>query len=512
MLNVNEIGAVFAHADSPYLIISAEAAYPIVAANSAACNWSHSNANKLIHESIVAGPAKFAGLLGLPETKLLELFGQVISTQQATKLKLEPPQLPDNALPGNEYASVLEIFPLIANSQVAYLVLKVFLADRILPEPSASENAHLPLPETQQSLAVIFNSLANVIFVLDVEAPGLYKFSYANLAFQVTTGLPVSKVVGSYVQEIIPEPSLSLVLEKYQEAIDKHKQVSWQEVSEYPAGQKTGEVLVEPVFDAQGNCLRLVGMVHDITERKEIEAKQLRLTQDLYQHNRDLEQFTYIVSHNLRAPLANALGLVRHLPNMASTTDLYQQYISHLITSIEKLDTILKDVTQILSVRDRQNIDHSEAVVLAEVCEQAKQDLAPELTACGGHLHIAIAPDFIVHGSRVYLYSIFHNLISNAIKYRSLNRVLEINITAINSGPEEKIIQFSDNGLGFDMNKYENDVFKLYKRFHHNSSIEGRGIGLFLVKTHVEALGGNITVKSALNAGTTFTINFKSRV
>ncbi|KAA5543475.1 sensor histidine kinase [Adhaeribacter rhizoryzae] len=511
MLNANELGAVFAYADSPYLIVSAEAAYPIVAANAAASNWSHFDADKLIHESRVAGPAKFADLLGLPETRLVDLFGQVISTLQAIKIKVEPPRLPDNDLPVNECASVLEIFPLITNNQVTYLVLKVFLADKILPEPSASEIAHIHLPETQQSLAVIFDSLANVIFVLDVEAPDLYKFSYVNRAFQVTTGLPVSKVVGSYVQEIIPEPSLSLVLEKYHEAITKRKQVSWQEVSEYPAGQKTGEVLVEPVFDAQGNCLRLVGMVHDITERKEIEVNQMRLTQDLYQHNRDLEQFTYIVSHNLRAPLANALGLVRHLPNMPTTTELYQQYLSHLITSIEKLDTILKDVTQILSVRDRQNIDHYEAVVLAEVCEQAKQDLAPELGACGGHLHIAVAPDFIVHGSRVYLYSIFHNLISNAIKYRSLNRVLEINITTINTTPEEKTIQFSDNGLGFDMNKYENDVFKLYKRFHHNSSIEGRGVGLFLVKTHVEALGGNITVKSTLNAGTTFTINFKSR-
>lgn len=511
MLQINEIGAVFAYASSPYLIISAGAAYPIVAANPAACNWSNAEAEKLIHQSILSGPTKFANLLGVSDTKLTQLFDQVLSTQQAITMEVELPPLSGNAMPDNKPASVVEIFPLIDKGKVAYLVLKVLLADTTMPKPVAAENASIPPLETQQSLGVIFDSLANVIFVIEVETNDLFKFSFVNRAFEVTTGFPVNKVIGSYVHEIIPEPSLTMVLEKYREAITRRKQVSWQEVSEYPAGQKTGEVLVEPVFDAQGNYLRLVGMVHDITERKEAEAKQLRLTQDLYQHNRDLQQFTYIVSHNLRAPLANTLGLVRHLPNISPATDLYQQYVSHLITSVEKLDTILKDVNLILSIRDRQNIGHTESVVLVEICQQAKQDLAAELTACGGQLTIAIEPDFIVHGSRAYLYSIFHNLISNAIKYRSLDRVLEINITTLNSAQEGKLIQFSDNGLGFDVHKYEKEVFKLYKRFHHNSTIEGRGIGLFLVKTHVEAIGGNIKVKSELNVGTTFTIHFKTR-
>lgn len=101
------------------------------------------------------------------------------------------------------------------------------------------------------------------------------------------------------------------------------------------------------MLDAEGNCFLLVGMVHDITGHKEAEARQLRLSEDLYQSNRDLEQFTYILPHNLRAPLANALGLVRHLPNIPAGTDKFEQHFSYLTASIESLDKILKDLNLI---------------------------------------------------------------------------------------------------------------------------------------------------------------------
>lgn len=344
--------------------------------------------------------------------------------------------------------------------------------------------------------------------MLDIAGPDLYTFSFVNRAFQVTTGLPVERVIGSYVDDIIPEPSLTLVKEKYQQAIQTKEQVSWQEVSDYPTGQKTGKVSVVPVLEDQGNCLRLVGMVHDITQHKEAEAKQHRLAQDLYQHNRDLRQFTYIVSHNIRAPVANLLGLVRHLPKVEPETAIFQQYASYLVTSVEKLDAVLTDINMILSIRDRQSLVNPEPIALADVCRQAGGDLAAELAACGGGLSVCIDPDLTVRASQAYVYSIFHNLISNAIKYRSSERALQINVFSCRTAKLNEVVQFSDNGSGFDMNRYGNDVFKLYKRFHN--TVEGHGIGLFLIKTHVEAIGGYIEVNSELNTGTTFTIHFKT--
>src|SRR5690606_22351102 len=118
-------------------------------------------------------------------------------------------------------------------------------------------------------------------FVLDVEPGNQYKFSFVNQAFLEVTGLSGEMVVGHYVTEVIPEPSLSLVLSKYQEAIREKKQVFWEETSDYPTGRKIGEVNVSPVFDEQGRAIRLVGAVHDLTKWKQAEAA-LAKSQQIY--------------------------------------------------------------------------------------------------------------------------------------------------------------------------------------------------------------------------------------
>ena len=338
MVLLKEISAAFAYAPSPHLLLSTQTPYTIIAANPAFCQWSQCQADTLLNQSILDIPEISAKITGITQKNLRESIESVINTRSAIKLKVGSDLSSKNLSPVNSQNGIVEVYPVLENNQVICVVLQIILE----PESktfATSEGVNSQISSSgthHQSLPLIFDSLANVIFVIDVEGPDLYRFSYVNQAFEVTTGLPVSKVIGSYVQEIIPEPSFSLVLEKYREAIQYRKQVSWQEISEYPAGQKTGEVLVEPVFDTQGNCLRLVGIVHDITERKEAEKKQIRLTEDLYQHNRDLQQFTYIVSHNLRAPLANALGLVKHLPKVEQNTEIFKQYVAHLITSMEK--------------------------------------------------------------------------------------------------------------------------------------------------------------------------------
>jgi signal transduction histidine kinase len=101
--------------------------------------------------------------------------------------------------------------------------------------------------------------------------------------------------------------------------------------------------------------------------------------------------------------------------------------------------------------------------------------------------------------------SIPQNLISNAIKYRSQKRIPEIFISTdlIKTGIELRV---QDNGLGIDLQKFGNKLFGLHKTFHENS--EARGVGLFLTKTQIEALGGSITAESEVDKGTTFIIQF----
>jgi signal transduction histidine kinase len=103
-----------------------------------------------------------------------------------------------------------------------------------------------------------------------------------------------------------------------------------------------------------------------------------------------------------------------------------------------------------------------------------------------------------------YLDSIFYNLISNAIKYRAPDRDPIITLrSAIELG--KMVLTIQDNGSGIDLEKQKNKIFNLYQRFHHN--VEGKGMGLFLVKTQIEALHGNIEIESQPNKGTTFRIS-----
>ncbi|MGV3605401.1 MAG: PAS domain S-box protein [Planctomycetaceae bacterium] len=127
--------------------------------------------------------------------------------------------------------------------------------------------------QAHEQLSRIYETVGDTIFLLAVEPGPQYRFQSINPAFSRTTGLPIEAVIGKWVHEIIPEPSLTMVLSNYEEAIRNKQIVRWEETSEYPTGTLTGEVCVAPVFDEHGNCTHLVGSVHDITKRKAAERQ-----------------------------------------------------------------------------------------------------------------------------------------------------------------------------------------------------------------------------------------------
>jgi PAS domain S-box-containing protein len=142
------------------------------------------------------------------------------------------------------------------------------------------------LRENQQRLASICDTVSDVLFHVAVEPEGRFRFVSVNAAFLRVTGLSREMVVGKTVNEIIPEPSLTMVLGKYRQAIEEKSAVLWEETSDYPTGRLTGEVSIVPVFDEKGTCTYLVGSVHDITEPKRAEQatsereQQLRIAKD----------------------------------------------------------------------------------------------------------------------------------------------------------------------------------------------------------------------------------------
>jgi PAS domain S-box-containing protein len=129
------------------------------------------------------------------------------------------------------------------------------------------------LRDNQQHLASIYDAVRDAIFHLAVEPEGQFRFSSVNTAFLTVTGLSRDMAVGKTVNEVIPEPSLTMVLGKYRQAIEERTAVLWEETSDYPTGRLTGEVSIVPVFDDKSTCTHLVGSIHEITDRKRVEKK-----------------------------------------------------------------------------------------------------------------------------------------------------------------------------------------------------------------------------------------------
>lgn len=133
------------------------------------------------------------------------------------------------------------------------------------------------LKDRETPLRVIFENIQDVVYLLDVEPDGGYRFVAINPPFLAATGLTEEQVVGRRVEEVIPEPSLRLVLARYAHAIQSGKPVFWEEASEYPAGTKFGEVMVAPVRNGNGHAVQLVGTVHDVTEHRASQERLHRL-------------------------------------------------------------------------------------------------------------------------------------------------------------------------------------------------------------------------------------------
>lgn len=247
----------------------------------------------------------------------------------------------------------------------------------------------------------------------------------------------------------------------------------------------------------------LVSNFHDVTERKEAEIQREQMTQDLIERNQNLEQYAYIVSHNLRAPVANILGISNLLELGGVTQKDMQSSLTHLFNSARRLDEVIRDLNLILQMQ--QGIHEKNEVIYFE---ELVRDVSATAMAMLPEGTCEIQTDFSGYPAittvKSYLYSIFYNLMSNSIKYKKPDVPCLVKIQSRKFG-DRCIVTVSDNGMGIDLESQGSKVFGLYKRFHPDHA-EGKGMGLFMTKTQVEALGGRISIKSEVGQGTEFTI------
>ncbi len=247
--------------------------------------------------------------------------------------------------------------------------------------------------------------------------------------------------------------------------------------------------------------------LNDNLEQKiDTRTHELQMAMDnVLEQNQDLEQFSYIVSHNMRAPVASILGLISILDKSKIQDQEIIRIIDYLNISSQELDTVFKDMDKILTIRNRldktrENLD------LQAVTNQVIESLSQEIKRTQAIITTDFSQLTTLPLVRVYLQNILMNLLSNAIKFQAPNRSPKI---SIKSFQDHKFQGFmvKDNGLGIDLQRVEPyKIFGLYQRMH--THVEGKGLGLYLVKTQVETLKGKIDVESELGKGATFKVYF----
>lgn len=351
------------------------------------------------------------------------------------------------------------------------------------------------------------NQIIQVVLLIICVPTLLFTAFYTSKAFKLATLVRNSEADKNRMLSEQNQLLEQKVAERTREIRAQNEEITSQN-EELRMHQETLSLQNKQLHEAQQTIKDQSEKIHSLNDHLKNEVdnrtRELQKTnQELIEHNNQLEQFAFIAAHNLRAPLTRVLGLA-NLIQMGVTKEEKETALEKLIASTHDLDQVVKDLNAILNIK-RHTGNFSE-VDLNESLMRTKRILEKEIEETGTKIIHNFSEADKVYAIAPYVESILYNLISNAIKYRDPERAPFI---AIKTTHEKEFVCLAvmDNGLGIDLQKYKQNVFSLYKRFHLH--VEGKGLGLYLVKTQIEALGGCVEVRSEPNEGTTFQVYFK---
>lgn len=254
----------------------------------------------------------------------------------------------------------------------------------------------------------------------------------------------------------------------------------------------------EPICDANKQQVGTVCTYSDISERY-VSISNLKTK------NRQLEDFAQITSHNLRAPITNLSILLDYYETSVDEDERkeYFENLKHVSSTLLSTIQVLADSLKI----QKDFVEDEDEVYFKDVFKTVTKLLSGQIKDANILFEVNFIKCASIHYSKTYLESIFINLISNAIKYRSPKRSPIIEVYTEFNEQKKPVLIISDNGIGIDLKKHQEKIFGLYKTFHTHK--DSKGVGLYMIKRQIETLGGTISVSSQIDVGTTFTVQFK---
>lgn len=250
----------------------------------------------------------------------------------------------------------------------------------------------------------------------------------------------------------------------------------------------------------------IYAIAKDVTHKKGLEKERISHLSHLSEVNQRLKQLNFTASHDLRSPVNNLIAMFDLMDLSKIDDEDSLQILSFMRLSVEALKTYLNSSVDEYKQNDI-SCEKLEMVSFNRIFQNVQKSIGTLIHVARAEFQVDFSDLESILFSTAYMESIFLNFITNSIKYARPDVSPVISITTDQKNGENTFV-YSDNGLGFDMDKVGHLIFNLNQRFHANE--DSKGVGLYLVYNHVTSLGGSINVASKVNEGTTFTIKFKA--
>lgn len=362
-----------------------------------------------------------------------------------------------------------------------------------------TESIETSLQMTKLKQAIEYNPVTIVI----TNAEGIIE--YVNPKFTEVTGYSFEEVVGQNPRILKSDAYTKEEYTVLWETIKSGR--TW--TGEFKNVKKNGDfyweyALIAPIFSENGVLTNFVAVKEDISLIKQRESELSEIVAIVSQQNKQLHEFNYILSHNIRSHAANIAAIVQEFKE-AENVSTFSELTTLLGNVSEGLLNTLENLNENLSIKRDVNIKREYLQLHAFVTEtlQINKALIEEF---GIDVHVSVPKDYHVNFNKAYLQSVLQNLVSNAIRYRCTTCRPGLWISAERVG-EQIHFHVKDNGIGIDLNMHGKRLFNLGQVFHEHP--ESRGLGLYIVKNQVTAMDAEIHVVSEPKKGSTFTIHFK---
>ncbi len=339
-------------------------------------------------------------------------------------------------------------------------------------------------------------------YIIKTDLEGRY--TYMNPYFCLILGIKEEEWIGKYSMELIVPEDHAICMEAVEKCFIKPREMQ-KVILRKPA---LGGVMISTqwefsvLWDENDQMSEILCIGHDITPLIKRQKDLQTLVDITAGQNKRLMDFTYIVSHNIRSHVANLSGVLGVI-DMDDEQDRNTSF-ELLKYSVGRLDETIHHLNDIISIQDNTNLPETMLTLKKEI-EKVLQIIHITFTTSRASVVYNFDDEEQIYTNQAYFESILLNLLTNGIKYRSAERDPVIKIS-LGRKDGYIILTVQDNGLGIDLNRYRDQLFGMYNTFHGNK--DAKGLGLFIVKSQIEALKGKIEVESELGTGTSFKVYF----